>query len=200
MLLLHRGHLFYSRQAIVFRGVFPPERAKVFPELVYEHTLGFTLASQTLEAMKQDDDALPELFEKLENTMTRFMKLFNGDWQAERPQHYCCADVNGERRACHTTLQAARRDMADAATELTVTVFWSNMSENTTNMVRGDDNIFTIELLEIVPRFDGQSSPHMVAQKIQKARRCSSRWSYWRRTLSGRKTRTGPSRSGTRTH
>ena len=75
--------------------------------------------------MLNEDGADRDVSEVVE----RFLKLFNGRWENDRPEHYCCLDSS--RRPCHTSVAAARRDLFDALSELILCALLARMSEST---------------------------------------------------------------------
>ena len=79
--------------------------------------------------MCEDDLASEAAVEKATEVVQRFLRLFNGNWNSDKPQHFCC--LADRRLPCHVSPAAAIQDMQDCVSDLLVLVIRNKMEDNT---------------------------------------------------------------------
>ena len=109
-------------EANVFRGIHAPHGLHEQHREVAVETVGHVVQLLSLSNMDNRDT---EDVENLQAIIERFLKLFNGRWENNKPEHFCCLD--GSRVPCHPSVAAAKLDMADSVCELVVAVAWGRM-------------------------------------------------------------------------
>ena len=84
-----------------------------------------------------------------------FMKRFNGDWKAERWEHYCCISPD-DRRPCCRSVEDSNTKMRDSFRAVTQTVIWDKLSDSTKkwgeNSRRAAKTSFPVQVHRTLPR------------------------------------------------
>ena len=139
-------------KARVIRGVPAPPELKAHAESVLGHTLGdgieetlFTVRGPGRSEFDCKDAAI----------VADFMKMFNGDWKAERWEHYCCISPD-DRRLCCRSVEDSKTKMQDAFRAVTQTVIWDKLSDGTKkwgeNNRRAAKTSFPVQVHRTLPR------------------------------------------------
>ena len=70
----------------MYRGVRAPDAFAEKQREVFNHTLGFDLRFNSLADARDAVTATDDYTQELEHVL----ELFNGNWDIDRPEHYCC--------------------------------------------------------------------------------------------------------------
>ena len=138
--------------ALIIRGVCPPEELRAHAECALGHTLGDGV-EETLYTLR--GTAREEFGDKDAAAVADFMKMFNGDWTAERWEHYCCIS-SCDRRPCCRNADEAKTKMKGAFRGVLQTVVWDKLKDGTKkwgeNIRRAGKLSFPVQVHGTLPR------------------------------------------------